>query len=116
MDEALEKLSRGQYIMIREGTAARNLKALAGLLVPQYYEHCMFCTDDKHPNDLLHFGHMDAIIRKAVQKYHVDPIIAIKAATHHPARYFQLASEVPLHRDIRRILLCLIICRTSMWR
>ena len=93
MDEALEKLSRGQYIMIREGTAARNLKALAGLLVPQYYEHCMFCTDDKHPNDLLHFGHMDAIIRKAVQKYHVDPIIAIKAATHHPARYFQLASR-----------------------
>ena len=79
--------------MIREGTAARNLKALAGLLVPQYYEHCMFCTDDKHPNDLLHFGHMDAIIRKAVQKYHVDPIIAIKAATHHPARYFQLASR-----------------------
>ena len=63
MDEALEKLSRGQYIMIREGTAARNLKALAGLLVPQYYEHCMFCTDDKHPNDLLHFGHLDAIIR-----------------------------------------------------
>ena len=93
MDEALEKLSKGQYIMIREGTAARNLKALAGLLVPQYYEHCMFCTDDKHPNDLLHFGHMDAIIRKAVQKYHVDPIIAIKAATHHPARYFQLASR-----------------------
>ena len=93
MDEALEKLSRGQYIMIREGTAARNLKALAGLLVPQYYEHCMFCTDDKHPNDLLHFGHMDAIIRKAVQKYHVDPIIAIKAATHHPARYFQLSSR-----------------------
>ncbi len=93
MEEALEKLSRGQYIMIREGTAARNLKALAGLLVPQYYEHCMFCTDDKHPNDLLHVGHMDAIIRQAVQKYHVDPIIAIKAATHHPARYFHLASR-----------------------
>ena len=58
MGEALEKLSRGQYIMIREGTAARNLRALAGLLVPQYYEHCMFCTDDKHPNDLLHVGHI----------------------------------------------------------
>ena len=93
MEEALEKLSRGQYIMIREGTAARNLRALAGLLVPQYYEHCMFCTDDKHPNDLLHVGHMDAIIREAVQKYKVDPIIAIKAATHHPARYFHLASR-----------------------
>ena len=93
MEEALEKLSRGQYIMIREGTAARNLKALVGLLVPQYYEHCMFCTDDKHPNDLLYVGHMDAIVRQAVQKYGVDPIIAIKAATHHPARYFHLASR-----------------------
>lgn len=93
MEEALEKLGRGQYIMIREGTAARNLKALVGLLVPQYYEHCMFCTDDKHPNDLLNVGHMDAIVRQAVQKYGVDPIIAIKAATHHPARYFHLASR-----------------------
>lgn len=92
MEEALEKLRRGQYIMIREGTAARNLKALSGLLVPQYYEHCMLCTDDKHPSDLAK-GHIDAIIRQAVQEYGVDPIIAIKAATHHPARYFGLNSR-----------------------
>ncbi|MGN0203954.1 MAG: adenine deaminase [Coprococcus sp.] len=93
MEEAMEKLRRGQYIMIREGTAARNLKALSGLLVPQYYEHCMFCSDDKHPSDLLEKGHIDAIIRQAVQEYGVDPIIAIKAATHHAARYFGLKSR-----------------------
>ena len=102
--------------MIREGTAARNLRALAGLLVPQYYEHCMFCTDDKHPNDLLHVGHMDAIIREAVQKYKVDPIIAIKAAPIIRPDIFIWRAEVRLCRDIRRILLCLTIFRICMWR
>ena len=53
VEDAIAKLERGQYIMIREGTAARNLDALLPLLTPQYYTYCMFCTDDKHPNDLL---------------------------------------------------------------
>ena len=51
--DAIAKLERGQFIMIREGTAARNLEALAPLLCDKYVERCMFCTDDKHPNDLL---------------------------------------------------------------
>ena len=53
VEEAMAKLERGQFIMIREGTAARNLEALAPLLCEKYIERCMFCTDDKHPNDLL---------------------------------------------------------------
>ena len=90
MEDALAKLQRGQFIMIREGTAARNLEALAPLLTPQYAERCMFCTDDKHPSDLLEKGHIDYIAREAINKYGVDPIIAVKAAGHHAARYFLL--------------------------
>ena len=90
IEDALEKLKRGQFIMIREGTAARNLEALAGLLTPQYAERCMFCTDDKHPNDLLEKGHIDYICREAINKYGADPILTVKVACHHAARYFLL--------------------------
>ena len=87
--DAIAKLERGQYIMIREGTAARNLDALLPLLTPKYYTYCMFCTDDKHPNDLLEKGDIDYIVRKAIRAG-VDPIIAVKCASHHAARYFLL--------------------------
>ena len=90
LDDALRKLQRGQFIMIREGTAARNLEALAPLLNWKYHERCMFCCDDRHPNDLLSKGHIDDIIRQAINRYGVDPIIAVKAACHHAARYFLL--------------------------
>jgi adenine deaminase len=89
MDEAMEKLRRGQFIMIREGTAARNLEALVGLLHSQYADRCMFCTDDKHPNDLLEKGHIDYIVKRAIAMG-ADPIMAIKAACENAARYFQL--------------------------
>ncbi|MBQ7713449.1 MAG: adenine deaminase, partial [Oscillospiraceae bacterium] len=89
LEDALAKLQRGQFIMIREGTAARNLDALLPLLMPQYYTYCMFCTDDKHPNDLLEKGHIDYIVKRAI-KAGVDPIIAVKCASHHAARYFLL--------------------------
>ena len=88
-EDALAKIGRGQYIMIREGTAARNLDALLPLLTPQYYANCMFCTDDKHPSDLLEKGHIDYIVRRAI-KAGVDPVIAVKCASHHAARYFNL--------------------------
>ena len=80
LEDALAKLQRGQFIMIREGTAARNLEALVPLLTPQYAERCMFCTDDKHPNDLLEKGHIDYICREAINKYGADPILTVKVA------------------------------------
>lgn len=89
MEDALAKLRRGQFIMIREGTAARNLEALMPLLCNQYADRCMFCTDDKHPNDLLEKGHIDYIVKKAIS-LGADPIITIKAACHNAARYFLL--------------------------
>ena len=91
-ENALEKLRKGQYIMIREGTAARNLAALSPLLTPQYASRCLFATDDKHPNDLLEKGHIDYIIRQCI-KAGIDPILAIKAATCNAAQYFSLRGK-----------------------
>ena len=91
-ENALEKLRKGQFIMIREGTAAHNLKALIPLLTQQYYSRCMFATDDKHPSDLLYGGHIDYIVKQAL-KNGADPIVALKTATHHAARYFLLNNK-----------------------
>ena len=91
-ENALEKLRKGQFIMIREGTAAHNLKALMPLLTHQYYSRCMFATDDKHPSDLLYGGHIDYIVKQAL-KNGADPIVALKTATHHAARYFLLNNK-----------------------
>lgn len=91
-ENALEKLRKGQFIMIREGTAAHNLKALMPLLTQQYYSRCMFATDDKHPSDLLYGGHIDYIVKQAL-KNGADPIVALKTATHHATRYFLLNNK-----------------------
>ena len=89
LQDAVAKLERGQFIMIREGTAARNLEALVPLLCDKYSERCMFCTDDKHPSDLLEKGHIDYIVKKAIA-LGADPITAVKVACHNAARYFLL--------------------------
>ena len=89
VDEAMEKLRRGQYIMIREGTAAKNMDALMPLFKGPYCDRCMLVTDDKHPSDLLKVGHIDADIRKAIAAG-VEPAVAVKMATLVPARYFGL--------------------------
>ena len=88
--DAMEKLKLGQFIMIREGTAARNLEALMPLIRSEkYFDRCMFCTDDKHPNDLLEKGHIDYICRQAVAMG-ADPIRTVQVACLHAARYFLL--------------------------
>lgn len=92
MAEALEKLACGQWIMIRQGTAAHNLQALTGLFKPPYYQRAMLVTDDKHPGDLLQGGHIDGIIRKAVE-LGADPVRAIKMGTYNPACFFGLKNR-----------------------
>lgn len=87
--EAIEKLGLGQWIMIREGTAARNLESLIPLCDERYYHRCMFVTDDKHPGDLIRKGHIDYIIKKAVQ-LGADPIRAIKMGSWNTAQCFGL--------------------------
>ena len=89
LNDAIAKLERGQFIMIREGTAAQNLDALFPLLCDKYSERCMFCSDDKHPSDLLEKGHIDYMVKKAIA-LGADPITAVKVACHNAARYFLL--------------------------
>jgi len=93
LEEAIEKLKLGQVIQIREGTAARNLEALHPLLKMGYEDRCVFCTDDKHPNDLLEKGHMDYIVKRAINDYQVDPVIAVKAASYYVAKYYGLHNK-----------------------
>lgn len=87
--EAVEKLRRGQWIMIREGTAAKNLEALVSLFEEPYYRRCMLVTDDKHPGDLIRKGHIDYIIRKAVS-LGADPVHAVIMGSWNAAQYFGL--------------------------
>lgn len=89
LEEAKEKFSRGQWIMIRQGTAAKNLKALMGMFEDPYYQRCLLVTDDKHPGDLIRIGHIDAIIREAVSMG-ADPIRGIRMGTLNAAAYFGL--------------------------
>ena len=89
LDEAREKLASGMVIMIREGSSARNLADLAPLVTPENSRRFILVSDDRHPHDLIHDGHMDAILRKATH-LGLDPITAIRMATLNPAEYFGL--------------------------
>ena len=88
-EEALEKLRRGMHIMIREGTGAKNLGALAEIIRPETVHQLMWCTDDRHPHDILAEGHVDAIVRQAIRRGVPMPL-AIRMATLNPAVYFGL--------------------------
>ncbi len=88
--DALEKLEVGMFIMVREGTCAKNLDALFPAISEKTCHRMMWCTDDRHPHDLMDDGHIDAIIRRAVKKG-LDPITAIRMGTLNPARYFGLS-------------------------
>jgi adenine deaminase len=87
--EALDKLRRGMYVMIREGTTERNLEALLPVLNRHNTRRCMLVTDDRHPGDILREGHIDFLVRTAIRKG-VDPISALQMATINPADYFRL--------------------------
>lgn len=89
VQEAQEKLKAGMHIMIRQGTAARNLKELLPIVNDKTARRVMMCTDDRHPHDLLEDGHIDAIIREAIG-LGLDPVMAIQMVTINPAEYFRL--------------------------
>ncbi len=87
--EAKEKLKNGMWIMIREGTTARNLRSLLPLVNPKNSRRFLFVTDDRHPKELLEEGHIDSMVRQAI-RWGIDPIIAIQMATLNAAEYFRL--------------------------
>jgi adenine deaminase len=87
--EAGEKLNAGMHIMIRQGTVARNLKQLLPVVNAKTARRMMWCTDDRHPHDLMQAGHIDAMVREAISEG-LDPILALQMATLNPAQYFGL--------------------------
>ncbi|MCP3901643.1 MAG: adenine deaminase [Desulfobacteraceae bacterium] len=87
--EANEKIRLGMHIMIREGTCAKNLDDLFPAINNKTYNRMMWCTDDRHPEEILTEGHVDHIVRKAIKKG-LDPIWAIKMGTINPANYFNI--------------------------
>lgn len=89
LQEAMEKLRLGMTIFVREATGAKNLAALRGLFKPDTIDRVCLCTDDRHPHDLVENGSINYIIKSAIQGG-VDPLLAIKAGTINPARYFGL--------------------------
>lgn len=88
-EEAMEKIRKGQWVMIRQGTAARDLQALLPLFDPPFCHRCLLVTDDRHPADLMQEGHIDHIIRLAVQQGK-SPVTAIQMATLQAAQAFRL--------------------------
>jgi adenine deaminase len=93
-EEALDKLSMGMKILIREGSAAKNFNALVGLL-PEHSENMMFCSDDKHPDSLVE-GHINQLCARAVAKG-VDVFKVLRAACINPVQHYKL--DVGLLRE-----------------
>ncbi len=89
LEEAKEKLGQGQWILIREGTACKNLESLLPLFSKPYCDRCALSTDDKHPGDLKTEGHIDHIVRKAIS-LGANPVNAYKMASYNAAQRFGL--------------------------
>lgn len=87
--EAEEKLRAGMTIMIREGSASKNLKDLIPIINDETYKKCLFCTDDRNPIDLLEEGHINFLIKRAIS-LGLEPLRAIQLATVNTAHYFRL--------------------------
>ncbi len=87
--EAKEKLKNGMWIMVREGSTARNLKDLLPLIHTKNSRRFFWVTDDRHPKELIEEGHIDSMVRQAI-RLGLDPILAIQMATLNPAEYFRL--------------------------
>jgi len=87
LEEAIEKISLGMKILIREGSAAKNYDTLSSLLAT-HYEMCMLCSDDKHPNDLLE-GHINLVVKKAIAQGY-DLFNVLRAAILNPVEHYKL--------------------------
>jgi len=88
LNEAKEKLGRGMWLMLREGSSEKNLEALLPLVTDKTFQRCMFVVDDRSCLDLLKDGDIDGVVRKAI-RLGLDPVRAIQLATINPAEYFR---------------------------
>ncbi len=92
LKEMEEKIRLGMYILIREGSAVRNLKTLIKGVTNGNFCRCLFCSDDKHPDDIIKNGHIDNNVRKAI-KAGINPIMAITIASFNAAQCYGLKSK-----------------------
>ena len=94
-EEAIEKLRLGMKLEIREGSAFKNLKALIEPILELKFDtrHCLLATDDRHPSDLVREGHMDHVVRRAIEEG-VDPVKAVQMATINTAEHFGVDDEL----------------------
>jgi adenine deaminase len=109
IDEAQEKMRAGMQIMLREGSAAKNLGDLLPLVTPKNAGRFLFVSDDRHPADILGQGHIDFMVRTAVEQG-LEPILALQIASYNAARYFglsHLGAIAPGYRADMVILDCL---------
>jgi len=90
--DALERLRRGMYVLIREGSVAKDLKTLIKVLTPTNARRCLFCTDDKHLDDLIEEGSIDHNIRLAIEEG-ISPLQAIQMATLNAAECYRLPDK-----------------------
>ncbi|MGD9042859.1 MAG: adenine deaminase [Desulfobacterales bacterium] len=119
-EEAREKLMAGMYIMIRQGTCAKNLQALLPAVNENTARRMMWCSDDRHPHDLIAEGHIDSIVYAAIQSG-LDPILAIQMATLNPAEYFKLdhlgavapgkQADLVIFSDLKKPVIEEVYCR-----
>jgi len=92
IQEMQDRISRGMYVLIREGSAAKNLDTLVQGLTPDNAHRCALCTDDRHPEDILAQGHMDHLLRRAVARQ-VPPLTAVSLASINAAQCFGLSRK-----------------------
>ena len=118
--EAREKLMAGMYIMVRQGTGAKNLQALLPAVNEKTARRVMWCSDDRHPHDLIAEGHIDSMVYEAIQSG-LDPILAIQMATLNPAEYFKLdhlgalapgkQADLVVFSDLKKPVIEAVYCR-----
>ena len=122
-EEGREKLRRGMYLMIREGSQAKNLDTLLPLVTDNTYKRCLFVTDDRTCSDLLRDGDIEAVVRKAIQRG-LDPVRAIQMTTINPAEHFRLyrigavapgyVANLIVISDLHRFQVDMVFCRGKL--
>lgn len=88
LEEALEKIKHGMKIIIREGSAAKNYETLHPL-IGSHPDFVMFCSDDKHPNDLVH-GHINELVKRSIKKHGYDVMDVLRCACYNPIKHYKL--------------------------
>ena len=92
LEEAREKLRLGMHLLVREGSTERNLEHIIALVTPQNSANCSFATDDKLASDLVHEGHLDHSVRRAIE-LGLPPLTAIQMGSINTARHYRLRNH-----------------------